>query len=200
MTPKDAEGRRRTGAASQLGANCPKIRKGGLVQRFEQILSSRRTASSSLRPDRPLHHLHVPIPPLHKSLIEIHEPLGDLRDGWILAIDVDEKALHLGRWLDRQRHVTAEQRCRNRVTVGSEIMQERIPQRGLRKPRLDTLPVRTALGIALEGRPALFAQHEFDLAKLMGLKATARLEAIAEREKIERRHRLEHIDLCDQGL
>ena len=34
----------------------------------------------------------------------------------------------------------------------------------------------------------------------MGLKAAARLEAIAEREKVERRHCLEHIDLRDQGL
>src|SRR2546427_5524342 len=79
-------------------------------------------------------------------------------------------------------------------------MQKRIPQRGLPKPRLHALAVRTALWVPLERRPTFFAEHEFDLAKLMGLKAAPRFEPIAEREEVERRHRLEHIDLRDQRL
>src|SRR2546430_16943753 len=79
-------------------------------------------------------------------------------------------------------------------------MQERIPQRGLGKARLDALAVRTAFRIPLERWAAFLPQRELDLPKLMRLEAAPRLEPIAEREEVEWRHRLEHIDLRDQRL
>src|SRR2546425_5884577 len=140
----------------------------------------------------------MPIAPLHEPLVEIHEPLDDLSDRRIFAVDVNKDALHVVRRLDRQRHVATEQRRWHFVAVGAEVMQERIPQRRLRKPCLHALAVRTALRIPLERRPAFLAEYEFDLAKLMGLETASRLEPIPKREKVKRRHLLEHVDLRDQ--
>src|SRR5947208_5251533 len=79
-------------------------------------------------------------------------------------------------------------------------MEERIPQGRLAEPPLDALPVLTAFWIALKRGPSLFAENELDLAKLMRLKAAARLQPVTKRQEVEGRDRLEHIDLRDQGL
>src|SRR5438105_3333748 len=96
--------------------------------------------------------------------------------------------------------IALQQRLRHRILVGREIVKERIPQRRLAEPPLDALPVLTAFRISLERGPPLFAEYELDLAKLMRLKAAARLQPVTKRQEVERRDRLEHIDLRDQGL
>src|SRR6266566_8665789 len=81
---------------SQLSPNGPQIRKRGLIQRRQQILSPGGSSRSRFRPDRPLHHLHVPIAPFHKTLIQVHQPFRNLRDTRVLLVDLHENALHLG--------------------------------------------------------------------------------------------------------
>ena len=46
----------------------------------------------------------------------------------------------------------------------------------------------------------LHAEHELNLAELIGLKAARRLEPLAEREELERRHGLEDVQLRDHDL
>src|SRR5205823_6236070 len=119
------------------------------------------------------HHLHMPVPPLHESLIEIHEPLGNLRDVGILLVDLDENPLHLRRFLVGRAVIPREQLLRHRILVCRKVMKESIPQRRLAEPLLDAFPVLAALLVALERRPPLLAEYELDLAKLMRLKTAA---------------------------
>jgi hypothetical protein len=64
------------------------------------------------------------------------------------------------------------------------------------EPRL-----RVGVGLA-RGHEARLLQPEaeLDLAKLRGLEAAGGLEVLAEEEEVERRHRLEHVDLLHQDL
>src|SRR5512138_2597279 len=77
-------------------------------------------------------------------------------------------------------------------------MQEGIPQR-----RFDESPLQGESAAAARRKPfdrlaALGAEHELDLAELIGLKTAGRLEPGAERLEFERRHRLEDVELRDQ--
>src|SRR5437762_9366824 len=77
-------------------------------------------------------------------------------------------------------------------------MKERVPDRRLVEPPLDLFARLTPLRVTLERRPPLLANHEFDLAELVRLEATAGLQPVAEGEKVERGDRLEYVDLRDQ--
>ena len=48
--------------------------------------------------------------------------------------------------------------------------------------------------------PRLAAQHELELPELIGLESARRFEPLAKRQELERRHRLEDVELRDQHL
>src|SRR5881396_2073851 len=185
---------RRPSPPSELSSNGPEIRKRGLIQSRQQILRAGGTARPLFRADGALDHLHVPIAPLHEPLIEIHKPLGDLRDGRVLLVNLHENALHLGRRLVDLGVVTVQQGFRYSVFVDREIMKEGIPHRRLLESVLHSLSAEISRG------QSLLAQNELDFPELVRLKAAARLEPVAKGEKIERRDRLEYVNLCNECL
>src|SRR6266487_1778979 len=73
-------------------------------------------------------------------------------------------------------------------------MKESIPHRRLPESVLHSLSTE------ISRRQSLLAHQELDLPELLRLKSAPRLEPVAEREKVERRDRLEHIDLGNEGL
>ena len=59
---------------------------------------------------------------------------------------------------------------------------------------------RASLGEARERAFVLRAEHELDLPELVRLKSARGLETRTERQELERRHRLEDVELRDQHL
>src|SRR5437773_684769 len=55
--------------SSQLRADRPEIGEGGLVQCRFEVFGARGSTGTGLRADGALHHLHVPVTPLHDPLI-----------------------------------------------------------------------------------------------------------------------------------
>src|SRR5439155_17991512 len=150
---------------------------------------------SLLRPDRALHHLHVPVAPLLDSLVQIDQPLAKGGQHGIAAVDVDEDRPERGHGFGGAGHVAGKKIGRHGMALCREKTEERVPQRWLPKP-----PLQTAAGLAMgwitRERLGIFrAEHEFELPELKGLKSAPRLEPRAEGEEFERRHRLEDVDL-----
>ena len=91
-------------------------------------------------------------------------------------------------------------RGRHRVPFARQVAQERVPQRRLLIAALQRDPRAAALRKAANRAVRLHAEHELDLAELVGLKTARRLEPLAEREELERRHRLEDVQLRDHDF
>ena len=86
------------------------------------------------------------------------------------------------------------------VTLAREIVEERVPQR-----RRVAAPLQRARGRAVpsgnaRSHRATFAHHELELPELVRLESARRLQPIAERQELERRHRFEDVDLRDEHL
>src|SRR5919106_199160 len=105
----------------QLRADLPKVRKDRLRQCSTQVPRPRGSACSFLHPNRPLHHLHVPVTPLLHPLIEVNEALAQLGAFWIAAIDLNQDLLDLLRRFDCDRHVAMELSLWNRVAFAGEV-------------------------------------------------------------------------------
>ena len=73
----------------------------------------------------------------------------------------------------------------------ASALPKRCSQRGARA---------AAVGKALDRRLRLVAEHELELPELIGLKAARRFEPLPKRLELERRHRLEDVELRDQHL
>src|SRR5437870_6668337 len=89
------------------------------------------------------------------------------------------------------RHIPSEQRRRHRVLVLREIREQRVPQRGLAVLGFEPPPGLAPLGVARDGRGIFGPEEELELAELERLKSASGFEAIPERQKLERCHRLE---------
>src|SRR5213594_2500631 len=94
--------------SSQVRPNRPEVRKERASHCLSQVCGASRSTCAPLRPDGPLDHLHVAIPPLLDALVEIDEALAQLSVLGFAAIDLDEDVLNLGRRLDRRGHVARE--------------------------------------------------------------------------------------------
>jgi hypothetical protein len=79
-------------------------------------------------------------------------------------------------------------------------MQERIPDRGPLEALMEPAARGIVLRIVRHSGRALLAERKLEGAELKRLETTAGLEAIAEREELERRHRLEDVELRDEYL
>src|SRR5690606_11363065 len=115
-----------------------------------------------------------------------------------VAVNVDQHALDLGRRLDGLRDIALELRPRHVVAAAREVVEERVPDRGTTVPRLQQPARRAVLRVVSDRALTLLPERELERAELEGLEPAAGLEAVAEREELERRHGLEHVDLRDQ--
>ena len=79
-------------------------------------------------------------------------------------------------------------------------MEKGVPQRALAISLVERAAAARPLGEAIDHAGALAPQHELELAKLIRLKTARRLEALAKRQELERRHRLEDVELRDEHL
>src|SRR6266699_3514678 len=65
-------------SSSEAAANRPQVGERRLEERSAQILGARGAACARLIADGPLDHLHVPVAPLLKALVEVDQALRDL--------------------------------------------------------------------------------------------------------------------------
>src|SRR5690606_27664314 len=160
---------------SQLGADRPQVRERGLEQRAAQVLRAGAAAGPALRADGPLDHLHVAVAPLLHALVEVDEPLAHAGDRRVVAVDLDQDALDLGRRLDGPRDTALELRARHVVAPAREVVEERVPDRGATEPLLQQ-PARRAVLRVVPDRPlALLPERELECAELEGLEPAAGL-------------------------
>ncbi len=61
------------------------------------------------------------VPPLHESLVEIHESLTELGQIWSGSIDVNQDRTEIRRGLDPMPDVAVEIRPRDRYAIGHEM-------------------------------------------------------------------------------
>src|SRR5258706_8448493 len=80
-------------SSSEAAANGPQVGERGLEERSAQILSARGAAGARLVADGPLDHLHVPVPPLLKALVEVNQALRDLGGFSVFTVDGHEDLL-----------------------------------------------------------------------------------------------------------
>src|SRR5690242_4215044 len=137
----------------------------------------------------------MPVPPLHDALVQVYQSLAHRRYCGVRPVDPDEDLLHLARRLDQPRYVSTEQRRRHGVLVTHQIGEKGVPERRRTIPRFQPAARLAAFWITGNGRRVLDAQDEFELAKLKRLESAPGLEPVAERQELERCHRLEHVDL-----
>jgi hypothetical protein len=158
------------------------------------------TRPSRFHPDGPLHHLDVPVAPLLDALVEVHQPLAELGVLRIPAIDVDQDRLQLGRRLDGGGHIASARRVGIGYPSPARYSMNGVPQRGLRPATLERRPRAGPLAKAVDGRPRLEPQDELELAELVRLEPAGRLEPVPEAQKLERRHRLQNVELRHHHL
>ena len=113
----------RSGSEPQSGADLPEVGERRSEQRRSQVFDPARAAGPALRADRPLHHLHVSVPPLLHALVEVNEALGDERRIGVAAIDRDRAPPGPA---VRDRGLR-----RDRVAAGGDVDEERVPDRWL---------------------------------------------------------------------
>jgi len=85
---------------SQLGPNGPEIGEERLVEGGGQVLRSGAPASTAPSSDSALHHFHMAVSPFHHAFVQIDETLAELGQSRVIAIDLDQDALQVGRRLD----------------------------------------------------------------------------------------------------
>ena len=89
---------------------------------------------------------------------------------------------------------------RHRISFAHQIVKKRVPNRRLLVSTLERQPAGAALGKARHGRHVLGAENKLDLPELVRLKSARRFEACAKLQELERRHRLEDVELGDEDL
>src|SRR5262249_4840058 len=97
-------------------------------------------------------------------------------------------------------NVALEKRLRHGISRSPEELKEGVPERGLGEAPLERVARVAPRGVTRQSSGLFHSQHVLQLAKLIRLETTPRLEAFAEREEFEGRHRLEHVDLRDHHL
>ena len=186
--------------ALQPRANRPQVRKQRSKQRGAQIRRAGTSASSLLESDGALDHLDVSVAPLLHAFIEINEQLADLPLDRMRAIERDERVLKRNPFLRRLRAIAREQLCGNRVSALGNEACKRVVERGRVIASLDGGALVRSFGIVAEDPRILVAQQTLELAELPTLKPARAREKIAKRQKRNRRHRFQDVDLLHHGL
>ena len=154
-----------------------------------QVGDAGRPAGAGLGADRPLDHLHVPVPPLLEALVQVDEALGHLGRLAVVAVHLDQRPLELLRPLAG--HV---------VALGRQVGEERVEQRRAGHGGLDSPAGVAALGVVGEHVAVAPAEHRLELPELGGLEAAGGVEPAPEAEELAGRHRLQDVDLRDGHL
>jgi hypothetical protein len=142
----------------------------------------------------------VPVAPLLQALVDVDQPLGDLRRALVVAVDGEQHLLDLGRGLERLGDVAAERVGRHGVALGRQVAEVRVEDRGPALRRGDPLPGRAA-GRVLRQHPGVApAQHGLQLPELGRLEAARRRQPPPEPEELAGRHGLQHVDLRHSDL
>jgi hypothetical protein len=141
----------------------------------------------------------VPVAPLLDTLVQVHEALAELRVAGVVAVDADQQLLQARRGLDGRGRIAIELIGRHLVPLAGQVAEERVPQRGLGPAPLQRRTA-GALRRARNGPAVLDPQLELELAELVRLETAPLLEPLAKGHELERRHRLEDVELRDQHL
>ena len=140
------------------------------------------------------------VSPLLQTLVEVDEALAELAQCRIAPVHLDQSLLQLARRLDPPGHVALELVGRHGVALALQALEEGIPHGGLVVALSEPFQGRLVLRVAGDGPLALGAQRELELAELMGLEAAGFLEPLPESEELDRRHRLQDVQLRDEHL
>jgi hypothetical protein len=120
------------------------------------------------------------VSPFHHAFVQIDETLAQLGQSRVIAIDLDQDGLQVGRRLDRPVYVALQKGDWNRGPARGEETEERIPK-GRRSQSPLECESRPGTGrVAFQGPGILAAQRELELAELVGLESAARVEAVPE--------------------
>jgi hypothetical protein len=135
-----------------------------------------------------------------EALVEIDESLAELGGHRFRSIDLDENRLHRFVGRDDGRHVARELCVGHRAAFAFQMAKKRVPHGGLAQALFELVSFGRADVVTLEHLGVLRTDQKFELAKLIRLQSARRIEAMAKREKLERRHRFEYVDLRDHHL
>src|SRR6185369_9697638 len=124
----------RSGTTSQLRPNRPQVREERPSEGFAEVCGAAGASRSRSRTNRPLDHLHVPIPPLLNALIEIHEPLTQFGVLRVVPINGDQRGL----WILKL------------IAFATHILQKRVPQCGFVVPAFERGARPSAFGKAVD--------------------------------------------------
>src|SRR6185295_11463062 len=108
--------------------------------------------------------------------------------------------LDVRRRLRRGGRVALEERRRHLVVLAREVAEERVPQRRRAIAAFERGAGAAALRKTVQRLLRLHPQRELDLPELIGLEAARRVEPLAEGQELERRHRLEDVELRHHHL
>src|SRR6266545_1303259 len=178
----------------------PQVRKQRSSQRAREVGNAARSACPPFHADCAFDHLHMAITPLLQTLVEIHEPLAQLRVLRIAAIDVDENLLNRGRWFGGGGDIARQFGGGYGIAFTRQIVEKRVPQCRRMITTRQRLARAARLGKPRDGGLALGAEQKLDLTKLVRLEPARRLEPGAEAQELQWRHRLEDVELRDQDF
>ncbi len=178
----------------------PQVGEGRLPERGLQVAGPGRAARAAPRPDGPLDHLDVVIPPLLNALVEVDQQLAHRGGVGVVVVDLLQHLLHSGRGRQRLGDVAVVHVRGHVVALSGQVGQERVEHRRPGHRGRDAGLLGAARRVLREHHPVPPPQHRFQLAELRGLKAARGAERVPEPGELGRRHGLQHVQLRDHDL
>ncbi len=178
----------------------PQVGEGRLPERGPQVAGPGRAARAVPRPDGPLDHLDVVIPPLLNALVEVDQQLAHRGGVGVVVVDLLQHLLHSGRGRQRLGDVAVLHVRGHAVTLPGQVGQERVEHRRPGHRGRDAGPLRAIGRVLREHHPVPPPQHRFQLAELRGLEAARGAEGLPEPGELGRRHGLQHVQLRHHDL
>jgi diguanylate cyclase (GGDEF)-like protein len=178
----------------------PQVGERRLPERGPQVDGPGRAARAAPRPDGPLDHLDVVIPPLLDALVEVDQQLAHRGGVGVVVVDLLQHLLHSGRGRQRLGDVAVAHVRGHVVTLPGQVGQERVEHRRPGHRGRDARPFRAARRVRREHHPLPPPQHRFQLAELRGLEAARGAERVPEPGELGRRHGLQHVQLRHHDL
>ena len=178
----------------------PQVGEGRLPERGPQVDGPGRAARAAPRPDGPLDHLDVVIPPLLDALVEVDQQLAHRGGVGVVVVDLLQHLLHPGRGRQRLGDVAVVHVRGHVVALPGQVGQERVEHRRPGHRGGDARPLRAARRVRREHHPLPPPQHRLQLAELRGLEAARGAQRVPEPGELGRRHGLEHVQLRHHDL
>jgi len=178
----------------------PQVGERRLPERGPQVAGPGRAARAAPRPDGPLDHLDVVIPPLLNALVEVDEQLAHRGGVGVVVVDLLQHLLHSVRGRQRLGDVAVLHVRGHVVTLPGQVGQKRVEHRRPGHRGRDAGPLRAALRVLRQHHPVPPPQHRFQLAELRGLEAARGAERVPEPGELGRRHGLQDVQLRHHDL